>query len=149
MSKAKEMIKKLKYELHMYHGAEFETPLNIIEQALERLEAIESVDGGEAMKILQKLATIPLNIDAYRGTWTTLSTQDDYKKLENFILKSQQQERELEKKNELLELYRLKNYNMEDYYTYNSLRGSQQAFDNLKDVNEEINLKEKELEELK
>lgn len=50
---------------------------------------------------------------------------------------------------ELLELYRFKNYNMEDYYTYNSLRGSQQAFDNLKNINEEICIKENELEELK
>ena len=56
---------------------------------------------------------------------------------------------EQEKKDELLELYRLKNCYMEDYYTYNSLRGSQKAFDNLKDVNEEICIKENELEEMK
>jgi len=74
--------------------------------AIEELETIKSADGGEAIKILQKLATIPLNIDD--NHWTTLSTQDDYKSLENYILKAQAQEqelRELKKNNqEILEL---------------------------------------------
>ena len=38
---------------------------------------------------------------------------------------------------------------MEDYYTYGSLRGSQKALDNLRNVREEIEVLEKELEEMK
>lgn len=50
---------------------------------------------------------------------------------------------------ELLEVYRSKDMLMEDYYTYGSLRGSQKALDNLRSVREEIEVLEKELEELK
>ena len=50
---------------------------------------------------------------------------------------------------ELLELYHSKDMHMEDYYTYGSLRGSQKALDNLRSVREEIEVLEKELEEMK
>ena len=50
---------------------------------------------------------------------------------------------------ELLELYRSKDMHMEDYYTYGSFRGSQKALDNLRNVREEIEVLEKELEEMK
>ncbi len=50
---------------------------------------------------------------------------------------------------ELLEVYRSKDMHMEDYYTYGSLRGSQKALDNLRSVKEEIEVLEKELEEIK
>ena len=50
---------------------------------------------------------------------------------------------------ELLEVYRSKDMHMEDYYTFGSLRGSQKALDNLRSVREEIEVLEKELEEMK
>ena len=53
------------------------------------------------------------------------------------------------KVDELLRLYRSKDMHMEDYYTYGSLRGSQKALDNLRSVREEIEVLEKELEEMK
>jgi hypothetical protein len=53
------------------------------------------------------------------------------------------------KEHELLGLYRSKDMHMEDYYAYGSLRGSQKALDNLRSVREEIEVLEKELEEMK
>jgi len=53
------------------------------------------------------------------------------------------------KEHDLLGLYRSKDMHMEDYYTYGSLRGSQKALDNLRSVREEIEVLEKELEEMK
>ena len=50
---------------------------------------------------------------------------------------------------ELLELYRSKDMLMEDCYTYGSLWDSLKALDNLRSVREEIEVLEKELEELK
>jgi hypothetical protein len=77
-----------------------------------RLEQIENADGGEAMKILRKLATIPLQIDETH--FTTLSSKDDFKDLENYILNLQHQVKEHE---ELKEKHNALTLQLEKYFT--------------------------------
>ena len=64
----------------------------VLEQALKRLEAIESVDGGEVLKALQSLTKKGVE-NSKKGY---LDIDNEWNTINNFILKSQAQEKELE-----------------------------------------------------
>lgn len=75
--------------------------LHTVKKALERLEAIESVDGGEVLKALQSLTKKGVE-NSKKGY---LDIDNEWNTINNFIKKSQQQEKELEElKREVLEV---------------------------------------------
>lgn len=78
----------LKKEGHFHIG---EITMNIIKQALEELEAIKSADGGKAMEALNSMRKYNMTTDLYRIE----KYNDNSRIVENYILKSQAQEREL------------------------------------------------------
>ena len=67
----------------------------------------------------------------------------------DYITQQELKEKRAKKVEELLGLYRLEKELKEKYHTSGSLYIMQHVLDELRDIAEEINLKEKELEEMK
>ena len=113
--------------------------MNIYEEAIENLRSvmakfiIPSVEDSD-YGCLYDLCHFYNTLDKEENEWL----RRVYKALER-----------AKKVEDLLDLYHLKDMHLDDYYTYGSLRGSQKALDNLRSVRDEIEVLEKELEELK
>ena len=69
--------------------------------------------------------------------------------IQNYIAQCEAKEQRAKKVEELLGLYRLEKELKEKYHTSGSLYIMQHVLDELRDIAEEINLKEEELEEMK
>ena len=105
----------------------------------------------EALEILKnRITTLSLNHKIGSRDIAKQEVKEIVMCIETHVIPTLEKALERAKKvEELLELYRSKDMHMEDYYTYGSLRGSQKALDNLRSVREEIEVLEKELEEMK
>ncbi len=105
----------------------------------------------EALEYLKnRITTLSLNHKISNRDIAELEVKEIVMSIETHVIPTLEKALERAKKvDELLRLYRSKDMHMEDYYTYGSLRGSQKALDNLRSVREEIEVLEKELEEMK
>ena len=105
----------------------------------------------EALEYLKnRITTLSLNHKIGSRDIAELEVKGIVMGIETHVIPTLEKALERAKKvEELLELYHSKDMHMEDYYTYGSLRGSQKALDNLRSVREEIEVLEKELEEMK
>jgi len=97
-----------------------------------------------------RIAALSLNHKIGNRDSAKQEVKDIVKGIKMHVIPTLEKDLERAKKvEELLELYRSKDMHMEDYFTFGSLRGSQKALDNLRSVREEIEVLEKELEEMK
>ena len=105
----------------------------------------------EALEYLKnRIITLSLNHKIGNRDIAQLEVKEIVMCIKTHVIPTLEKTLERAKKvDELLRLYRSKDMHMEDYYTYGSLRGSQKALDNLRSVREEIEVLEKELEEMK
>jgi len=93
-----------------------------------------------------RIAALSLNHKIGNRDSAKQEVKDIVKGIKMHVIPTLEKDLERAKKvEELLELYRSKDMHMEDYFTF----GSQKALDNLRSIREEIEVLEKELEELK
>lgn len=112
MSKELEALKRMaeyRFEergIERDDGTNFDEDFEIIENGLKHLEAINNANPSDALDCLEEIGFVPLN-ECCGYPYTRISDEydEDFKTIKNYILKSQEQEKENELLKEIIKSF--------------------------------------------